>query len=430
MMDYLIVSALIVEVLLLSRLDRRLFGTWFTPFNLLGWPYMFIAVLAFLFAPSLGFVPLYTPSILIWFVGLLFFWGTGFVMSLVFSYHTESCSPGEPSQSDDSAARLATRISIGVMPVLAFNLYKAQASTGGWSQIGTYDFKLAYEHGLAAHALQFTLPLCIFLMGSYRRGRRLRLLTILCLLIFLFCSQVKGTILSSIIAALIFKTMREQSHFPVKRIVVGIVCSYLLFNAVYLAGISIVNPSVLTDAQTYVYFARHYMHYLWAGPLAFSEALRANVGFIGGPWYLLFAPFINIYRAISGSGPILIAGGPLELGMNIDPSNIIPDGGTNVYTMFGTLYYYLGSFGAVLLVIVLSAVCYGLLLLCKSHHDDWLLVLYCLIGSWLVFGFFEYYFASLGFPECIIFCLFLSALSKCKPEQPCGAIRHFAPHAP
>src|SRR5215469_5973395 len=50
-MDYLIIGGLVFEVVALSHIDHRLFRTWFTPFNLLAWPYTVIVVLAFLFTP-------------------------------------------------------------------------------------------------------------------------------------------------------------------------------------------------------------------------------------------------------------------------------------------------------------------------------------------------------------------------------------------
>src|SRR5215469_14319256 len=169
-MDYLIIGGLVFEVVALSHIDHRLFRTWFTPFNLLAWPYTVIVVLAFLFAPALGFVSLYPPSVLIWIIGLLVFWATGFVIHCVLDCGPDrSVGRHEINRAffDNSATKIATSVSIAIMPVLALNLYRASGSVGGWMQAGSYDFKVAYEHGLAAHALQLALPLCIYLMGSY-----------------------------------------------------------------------------------------------------------------------------------------------------------------------------------------------------------------------------------------------------------------------
>jgi hypothetical protein len=119
-----------------------------------------------------------------------------------------------------------------------------------------------------------------------------------------------------------------------------------------------------------------------------------------------------MYRAMLGSGPLLVAVSPLELGMDIDPTTVIPDSGANVYTMFGTLYFYLGPAGAALLVLIVGALCYGIFVFSRTRDNGWLLVLYCIVGSWLVFGFHEYYFWSLGFPETAVDCVFMAALVR------------------
>jgi hypothetical protein len=417
-MDYFIVSCLIAEVLILSQLDKKVFGTWVTPFNLLAYPYMVVAVSAFLFAPSLDFVSLYAPSVLVWIVGLFLFWGTGFILGLLFGFREENRSAWFTSRSspaDNSVTKLATKVAWAIVPFMAFGLYRAQAATGGWSEIGSYEFKVAYVHGLPAHAVQLAQPLAVYLIGSYRKRSYFQVVTIVVLLLFLFLTFVKGTFLSTIIAAMIFQAMRQNLKVPIKKIVTVLGISYVVFNAVYLVGFAALDPSNLIDSSNYGYLARHYMYYLWAGVLSFGHALQTGVGMIGGPWYLLLAPFINIYRAALGAGSVLVALSPEELGMDVDLaglSSASPFAGSNVYTMLGTLYFYMGALGAALVLIAFAILCYGLLLICQRRHNDWFLALYCIFGSWLVFGFFDYYFASLGFPETIVDCLLLAALVK------------------
>jgi hypothetical protein len=300
---------------------------------------------------------------------------------------------------------------------MAFGLYRAQAMVGGWTEIGTLEFKVAYVHGLPAHAVQLGHPIAVYLMGTYKRGRNLQLFTIAMLMLFLFFTQVKGTILSAIIAGIIFSAARRNAKLPIKKIAIGLVLTYVIFNAVYLFAFSLLDSPMLTDSGTYGYLARHYMFYLWAGVLSFSHALRTGVGFVGGPWYLIFAPFINLYRAMLGAGPLLIAGSPLELAMDIDATDTVLNSASNsnVYTMPGTLSLYLGGTAAILALATLAILCYGVLLLSERRHDEWLLVLYCVFGSWLVFGFHEYYFWSMGFPETIADCVGLAML--CKREK-------------
>ena len=106
----------------------------------------------------------------------------------------------------------------------------------------------------------------------------------------------------------------------------------------------------------------------------------------------IFRPFVDLYRKlISGSNPVGL-GSTREKGMQIDLT--VNNGSTdsNVYTLFGTLYLYLGSFGLIAYVIVMALLCYALFLSAGWSKNEWLLVLYCYLGAQLLFGFFEFYF--------------------------------------
>jgi len=420
-MDLIILSILVVEVAVLSRLDKKLFGTCFTPFNLLSYPYTAIALVAFFFAPRLDFVALYAPSVVIWIVGLFVFWGTGALIGLAFigpvTGHEYFCDGAGKTSETSFIVKLATRLAWGIAPLLAYGFYKSESTSGGLAYIGSPDFRTAYQYGISAHAVVLAVPLSVLLIGTYRKGQKLQFITIAVLLTFLFVSQVKGTLLVPIAASLIFRAIRANSKVPLKKIVAGILLSYVLFNAVYLAGLSLADPSILQESDTYIFLARHYFYYLSGGVLALGEALRTGVGTVGGPWYLVFTPFMNLYRALMGSGHLLLAGSPRELGMTTDLLSST-DLGTNVYTMFGTLYLYLGPIDGATVSAVFSFICYGLLVICKSRSNVWLLTLYCIFGGWLVMGFFEYYFWSLSFLEITVDCAILAAISRWVPISP------------
>jgi oligosaccharide repeat unit polymerase len=297
-----------------------------------------------------------------------------------------------------------------IMPLMAFSLYESAMASGGWAEIGSLDFRIAYSHGVGAHAVVLAFPLVIFLMGTYRKGRRLQLLTVSGLLLFLFASQVKGTLLAPFIGAIVFRVARGNLNLSVKKLGAAAGITYLMFNGVYLLGYSFADSSVLTESEVYPELGRHYLYYLWSGILALSEAIKHGVGYVGGPWYEIFSPFINLYREMFGAGHLVGAGSAHELGMETDLLSTVFQG-VNVYTMFGTLYLYLGALGGICVVLVLSALFYGLLLSCRTTENVWLLTLYCALVSWLVLGFFEYYFMSLTFIEVAFYCLILRLVS-------------------
>src|SRR5262245_25695551 len=77
----MILAILCTEVVVLSRLDRRRFGTWITPVTILGYPYAAVALLAYFLAPPLEFVPLEMGSVVVWIVGLFVIWAAGAFLS-------------------------------------------------------------------------------------------------------------------------------------------------------------------------------------------------------------------------------------------------------------------------------------------------------------------------------------------------------------
>src|ERR1700730_18559408 len=347
-MDYLIIMALIAEVLTLSRVDKRVFGTWLTPFNLLGYPYMVIVVLAFLFGPSLDFASLYTPSVLIWIVGLFIFWVGGIFIGLGILgldwRRPQACislSAVPESKTESRSVKWATSAAWVMTPILVFGFLSALQASGGWAEIGSLQYRINYSHGFHAHLIVLGLAVIVLLIGTYRKGRSLQLTSIAILMVFVVASQVKGTIFQAVVGGLIFRSLRGDLWLSTRRALTVISCSFLVFLLIYLASLVIVDPNAATDWDLYAALSRHYFFYLFAGPLSLGEALRTHVTHVGGQWYTLFSPFINICRAVLGSSAFVPAGSALEKGMDIDFQRALDLGETNVYTFFGTPYLYL-----------------------------------------------------------------------------------------
>lgn len=415
--DLFVLALLALEVIALSRLDRRRFGTWATPFTLLGCPFAAVAVLAYVLAPVFDFVPLYRGAIVIWIVGLLVVWAAGNflgwgLLGLRLAPRQDSVAQtfSEPSPSHDSAAvRLALILAWVSMPVMLYGAMITIRSVGGWTEIGGFDFRDAYSHGLHAHAVVLATLLTIALIGLYRRGNRFVVVTVAMLLIFLMLGQVKGTVLQAIIGGILFRWLRGQFQFRVKKMAFFLLCTYAIFNVAYLLS-RFLDSDGLLNGELYSYLGRHYFYYLFAGVLALSEALRSGVSDVGGGWLTIFAPFINMYHASFG-GSLLSAGSTHEKGMDTDLlTNSL--GGVNVYTLFGTLNLYLGAWGAVLYAIGVGVVCYGALIALRRLNNLWLTAAYCFIASQLVLGFFELYFWYLTSYEIIALGIILGVLTK------------------
>jgi hypothetical protein len=415
-LGWIILGLLIAEVVFLSRLDRRRFGTWVTPFTVLGYPYAAVAVLAYLFAPGFDFVPLYMGSVVVWIVGLFLVWAAGSFLGWGLLDLRGEPRGQKPdfmvtwTQIDErSVGRLAVYLGWAIMPVMLYGVIVSASAAGGWAEIGGKDFRDAYSHGLHGHAAVLAMLISIVLIGLYRRGDKLTLITIGMLLVFLTLSRVKGTILQPIIGGILFRMMRGQFRLTFKKVAVVLLSTYLVFNVVYLIGMEIFTSDDPLNVDIYTYLGRHYLYYLFAGVLAFGEALRSGIADVGGGWQAIFAPFINLYHAVFG-GSLLVPGSALEKGMATDLLSDSSD--TNVYTMIGTLHLYLGPLGAAVYLFAVGLLGYGFLVLTRRQNSIWITASYCLIASQLAFGFFELYFWTLTAYEITVMGILLAIMTK------------------
>jgi hypothetical protein len=417
--DCIILGLLVAEVIVLSRLDRRRFGTWATPFTLLGYPYTVVVILAYFLSPVFEFVPVYISSVVVWMVGLFLVWAAGSFLSWALLDMRLATGSGEirfqpePRLADDDAARrIAIPLAWASMPLMLYGAMAAARGAGGWSEIGSQEFRDAYSFGLPAHAVVLAMLLTIVLIGLYRRGDRIGVITIAMLLVFLTLGRVKGTILQAIIGGLVFRMLRGRFRVTFKKLAAVAAVTYILFNIVYLIGMSVFLSDDPFNGDIYLHLGRHYIYYLFAGVLAFSEAMVSGISDIGGDWHAIFAPFLNVYHAVFG-GSLIAAGSSLEKGMDTDLLSDAPTE-TNVYTIFGTLHLYLGPFGAILYIVVIGLLCYGFLILVKRERNIWLTASYCLIAAQFTLGFFELYFWHLTTYEVIAMAALLGFFSRFK----------------
>ncbi|MGC2183471.1 MAG: DUF6337 family protein, partial [Terriglobales bacterium] len=312
MQEWLVLGALVAEVMILSRLDRQLFGTWITPFTVLGYPYAAVILLACLFAEPFDFVPLYLPSVLVWIVGLFIVWASGAFLGCCLldlrSSTKQDVAPQTQEPGDSGAARLATISAWTITPLMVYGVFQSARVAGGWWRIGTQDFKDAYSQGLHAHAVVLATLIVVVLIGLYQRGRPYQLATIAMLLPFIVLTQVKGTILQTLIGGLMFRVIRGVSRLSIKALGALAAMTYAVFNMAYMIGMFTLAPEDAFKGNTYTFLARHYLYYLLAGPLALGEAMRSGITDIGGKSSAIFAPFINLYHVVLRMGALVPIG--------------------------------------------------------------------------------------------------------------------------
>lgn len=395
-MDYAVVAALLVEVIVLSRLERGGIGTRVTPFNVLAFPYAAVVVIGFFFAPALDLVPLSSGSVMIWMCGLFIVWATGMVSTRVClgGTLTRYASEGlrSPFLTEASTARIALWLGILAIPLIPYKILEAKDISGGWWTIGTPEFKAAYLHGPLAHVVVLCGPIVVLLLGTATSKTRLQLAVAGTLLVFIFFGQAKGITLQPIVGGLFYRVMRGRTRVSLKAIGIIFLCGVLVFGMVDVITWKVVTDFSPLTADAYAFIGRHFCFYVLAGPLALSEAVRGKNNHAFGEPEAIFAPLVNAYRVATGAGELLSEGSTKGEGADIDLLNSSVIHSSNVFTFFGTLYLYLGGFGAAIYSVVAASLCYLLLMLAGGTKNELLLTLYCFVAGQLFFGFFELYF--------------------------------------
>nr|MCR5821190.1 hypothetical protein [Bacteroidaceae bacterium] len=79
--DFFIIISLLSEVVLLTVLELKLWGTIYTPLNILMLPSTLVLLVCLAMVPAWGLYPFFYPSLFIWEAGLILF----FLPSLFFS---------------------------------------------------------------------------------------------------------------------------------------------------------------------------------------------------------------------------------------------------------------------------------------------------------------------------------------------------------
>lgn len=426
MYGWLILLLLGGEVAVFSRLDRKLFGTWCTPFCLLAFPFTAVVLFVLLLAGPLGFVQLYPPALFIWIVGLFLVWAGGSLLACVFvplrAPSGDIHRPYFMSRDESSATKLATILAFVAMPFILRGLLNSVRDAGGWEQIGSAEFKEAYSRGLHSHAQVLSALLLIILIGTYKKGKRYQLAAIIILMLFITLSQVKGHTFAVVIGALFFRVLAGYSTITLKKLSIFVLGSYLIFSLAYLIGMYSVDKDKIADPATYSYMARHYCFYLFGGPLAMGEAVRTGVSDVGGNWQVIFAPWINLHHVIFQDPSRVVAGSVHEKGMYTEADS----SPVNVYTFFGTLYLYLGGFAGTLYVFITSLACYGFLIVVKRGCGTWLTAAYCFVMAQFSLGFFEFYFWHLDAIEVVGYAILISLIARRLRGRSNGRISHGA----
>lgn len=415
-MDWLLVTLAVSATVLMVWLDEVRFGTWLTPTTILAGPHMGIALLAFVIGPPLGYVPLYTPSLVVWTCYVAIFWGTGQIAT---GFLPKAALCALPHRNEESARPFALAAAWVAIPLLVYGSWSASQTVGGLQDFRGAEYRDATLNGWLGHLLVVTYPLFIYLIGAVRKKN-----AAFCgvsaglLLIVMVLRPTKSWVLLPIVAGLLYRARMGRFRLTLGKTVAIVALIYCLFNISYLIAFGAADPQTLRDTDIYAELFRHFGDYFFAGILGFSGHLQHGGAYVADR-ATAYAPFINIAGLITGRAPV----SPV-----LEQFTTIRSGADgfqgNVHTLFGTLIMTLGYLEAGLYTFVLSLVSHAAFVASVRSRDVWITALWCFIAAGLAFAWFEIYFSQLALLEVPAVCLLFSAIGR-TTERAVKPMSHF-----
>ncbi|MBQ6790868.1 MAG: hypothetical protein IJP76_05435 [Paludibacteraceae bacterium] len=389
------------EVYLLTRMERVVWRTLYTPLNALSLPYTFFLTLTLLMPSSFGLVSFYYPSLLVWMAGLLLMAIPSWLLGAGFRKRFGEAETVVEPPKKELFFLIATLVLI-----LPFGLRLREMMASSLDMLGSDEFGENFAvYGVFGHLLHFLIACSILCFACVRKGRRLLPVAAIVLIAALaFINQVKSWVFIPIIAGfwmcLLGKKMKLSFRFLLSLAVGGLV----LFVGSYLA-IFILGNGIEYDEHMGEYIGEHVVHYLTSGVLGLSEDLRRGILEAQDP-HVLFAPFVNFVRYFTGDAYINVAN-PYYL--EISTNNSLAD---NVRTYFGTMYIYCPVALYCLLVVLFGFFFYLIRIAALRAQSVYLSAIDGWFCALLAMGWFEYYFFHLSTFEVPLYLLLMFIIEK------------------
>jgi hypothetical protein len=396
-LGYYILLLFLMEVFTLLKLEKVMWGTYYTPFFFLAIPFTLVMLLTVILGPILGFVSYYFPSLWVWILGLFLFWIPGFVLR----YTIYNSTPNDLILKFEIKSFYSIRINIltwGILIILMLRLVYCIKELG-FANIGGAEFGFyAFGHGLFAHLRIFMFLLFMYQIVTYKNLRKSfsNILIIILLSSIYLSYTVKGWLLIPLVAGILIRLSLGKTKLSLRLILYTFIGGICFFFISYFISLIIFHKGTFDENFSF-FVLKHFSFYLFAGNLCFSQNVLFNSP-SGLDFNVIIAPLVNIFNYINGN----------EL-INVINQNFVYVGNgysTNVNTFFGTLFIF-GGFLSIPYILIFGYFMYLLFYMAHLNKNIWIYFLLFFYNSILCFGWFEFYLFHLEVFELPIFALIL-----------------------
>jgi oligosaccharide repeat unit polymerase len=391
-MTFIAIFILYVEVFIFLKIEKRLFGTLFTPVSILAIPFCIVVLLCEIIAPLFGYIHL-TPVLLwVWIIGLFFFYTGGMLFALPFISH-QNLKKVEFSL---DIGHLKSRfIDILTILFLIFMFVQLRSTLGSFSLSNLEDEEFGGK-GLVGHvSIIMSVLLIIYVVSMWNVLGKVNKIksSVLILLILLFALiyGVKSWFFIPLITA--FLILKQHG--------------FIKLSLTKLTAILFSLPYMILFGENFelVQTIDRFIYYFFSGVLGFSGHIASNMPINVDNLYVInpIVNVINVFTKAETKG--VVSDMWAEIGGNGDFNE------TNVKTFFGTLYIYEGWFGAILTSLIAGFLHYLMFIYAAIQKNLFLTIAFFYWAAMLFFGWFEIYLIHLPFYEIPIICFIFYFIS-------------------
>ena len=405
---------LIVFCFLVSFWEKYRYGTIVTPFGMLAWPYAAVITLVNFTGGTIGFYSVSLLSSAFVIVGLAFFrvgGGCAALIPLKDRHMDENVSDGHEALEAVFDLYRPLFVFLACVSIVAGIIHFHRAiSELGWKGIAGIRFEEAYGKGVLAHIMLLSRPAFFFLFADYLLTKRKTHLILLWIIFFqVLVLQIKYHIAVLLLGSVYLGFILGLLKLNIKKIIVYACLVYLLFNLTYVVGFSRIGLEYSYSPKVQFFLLNHFFTYLYGGAIGFSEILRDA----GVPVYSfkeVFAVPLNLYRFAVGRSDLV----------NVIIHHWIPVSrnyqyfhSTNVFGLFGVLYYFIGTYAAFIIAFFLGLVTYFFrrLHLWKNAYLGIHLAYAYLLG-FMTISFFNFFFCIIDVYEVFFYMLAIPLLYR------------------
>ncbi len=386
-MTLLIFIVFIIESLVLIQIDRKIWGTYFTPITFISIPYILILTLAILIAPLIGFYEVFWASILVWCIGLFVFWLPGFIIGVFFIRRTNRLKDvfyiDYPFIGNLKFIKQVTFIIIFLVYYLLLISIKKYGVT--FSELETSPF----YSSLSSHLIVLLRYLLVIFIIIYKKEDKMLLFFIFSILLFSIFHESKSWMLIPVISGIVGRYLlgNLKLEISLKFFIYIVLAIFLVFYITYYFS----TGRNLSFHEYNAFLIKHIAKYAFAGIISFSEHLRQGAETGIDPSHI-FRSFVNLTNFLTGEE---IKDIPSNIWTSIEPGGFT----VNVKTFFGSIYIYSGTMLGILSILLFGSLHYLLLSFVISFKSLMIHAIYLLWTSMLLFGWFGIYVNNLSFIE-------------------------------